>query len=204
MYNQTYLQAILIYVRDKQTGYIHIVGTDQHDRLYLDDNGNIQYMNLQNGGTTEEGYEFVLDEQGHNQNNLTYTEEEQEKYGLSNMDDYFNSIDLETYMDLESKKRIQELTEINMRLVTEKQDCSKDRITWLLSQRKKPKYKFTQFEYDLINTYRHVDDRCKFNGCYQLRSLKEKGYFNDVDKNELIKDILENCEVVEDRKEEKK
>lgn len=85
-----------------------------------------------------------------------------------------------------------------------KQDCSKDRITWLLSQRKKPKYKFTQFEYDLINTYRHVDDRCKFNGCYQLRSLKEKGYFNDVDKNELIKDILENCEVVEDRKEEKK
>lgn len=77
-----------------------------------------------------------------------------------------------------------------------KQDCSKDRITWLLSQRKKPKYKFTQFEYDLINTYRHVDDRCKFNGCYQLRSLKEKGYFNDVDKNELIKDILESCDVI--------
>lgn len=121
MYNPTYLKAILIYVRDKQTGYIHIVGTDQHDRLYLDDNGNIQYMNLQNCGTTEGDYEFVLDEQGHNQNNLTYTKEEQEKYGLSNMDDYFDSIDLETYMDLESKKRIQELTEINMRLVTEKQ-----------------------------------------------------------------------------------
>lgn len=77
-----------------------------------------------------------------------------------------------------------------------KKDCSKDRITWLLSQRKKPKYKFTQFEYDLINTYRHVDDRCKFNGCYQLKSLKEKGYFKYVDKNELIKDILENCEVI--------
>lgn len=125
MYNPTYLQAILIYVRDKQTGYIHIVGTDQHDRLYLDDNGNIQYMNLQNCGTTEGDYEFVLDEQGHNQNNLTYTKEEQEKYGLSNIDDYFDSIDLETYMDLESKKRIQELTEINMRLVTEKQRRNK-------------------------------------------------------------------------------
>lgn len=74
-------------------------------------------------------------------------------------------------------------------------DCSKDRITWLLSQRKKPKYKFTQFEYDLINTYRHVDDRCKLNGCYQLKSLKEKGYFKNVDKNESIKDILANCEV---------
>lgn len=77
-----------------------------------------------------------------------------------------------------------------------KKDCSKDRITWLLSQRKKPKYKFTQFEYDLINTYSHVDYRCKLNGCYQLKSLKEKGYFKNVDKNELIKDILANCEVI--------
>ena len=78
-------------------------------------------MNLQSGGTTEGDYEFALDEEGHNQDNLTYTKEEQEKYGLSNMDDYFNSIDLEMYMDLEAKKRIKELTEINMRLVTEKQ-----------------------------------------------------------------------------------
>lgn len=123
MYNSNYLKAILIYVRDKDTGYIHIVGTDQHDRLYLDDDGNIQYLNLQNGGTTEGNYdyEFVLDEQGHNQNNLTFTEEEQATYGLSNMDDYFNSIDLEMYMDSVTKKRIQELTEINMKLVTEKE-----------------------------------------------------------------------------------
>lgn len=120
MYNPTYLKAVLIYVKEKETGYIHIVGTDQHDRLYLDDDGNIQYMNLQNGLTTEGDYEFVLDEQGHNQNNLTFTKEEQDKYGLSNMDDYFNSINLELYMDLESKKRIQELTEINMRLFTQK------------------------------------------------------------------------------------
>ena len=75
-------------------------------------------------------------------------------------------------------------------------NCHKNRITWLTSKCKKPKYKFTQFEYDLINTYRYVDDRCKFNGCYQLKSLKEKGYFKNVDKNELIKDIIENCEVV--------
>ena len=136
MYNPTYLQAILIYVRDKQTGYIHIVGTDQHDRLYLDDNGNIQYMNLQNCGTTEGDYEFVLDEQGHNQNNLTFTKEEQEKYGLSNMDDYFNSIELETYMDLEAKKRIQELTEINMQLVTQKMTKEKQKM-WVRSQDRK-------------------------------------------------------------------
>lgn len=136
MYNPTYLKAVLIYVKDKETGYIHIVGTNQHDRLYLDDDGNIQYMNLQNGGTTEEDYEFVLDEQGHNQNNLTFTKEEQEKYGLSNMDDYFNSIELETYMDLEAKKRIQELTEINMQLVTQKMTKEKYKM-WVRSQDRK-------------------------------------------------------------------
>ena len=75
-------------------------------------------------------------------------------------------------------------------------NCHINRITWLTSKCEKKKHKFTQFEYDLINTYRHVDDRCKFNGCYQLKSLKEKGYFNDVDKNESIKDILANCEVI--------
>lgn len=147
MYNPTYLKAVLIYVKDKETGYIHIVGTNQHDRLYLDDDGNIQYMNLQNGGTTEEDYEFVLDEQGHNQNNLTFTKEEQEKYGLSNMDDYFNSIELETYMDLEAKKRIQELTEINMQLVTQKMTKEKYKM-WVRSQDRKILTKIHDVEID--------------------------------------------------------
>lgn len=110
-----------IYVRDYCTKCIHMVGTNEHDRLYLDDDGHIQYFNLQNGCGTPDEYDFVLDPEGHDQDNLPFTKEEQEKYGLSNMDDYFNSIGLETYMDLEAKKRIQELTEINMRLVTEKE-----------------------------------------------------------------------------------
>ena len=80
--------------------------------------------------------------------------------------------------------------------LTVQKECCEIAKDWLKQPYKKPKYKFTQFEYDLINTYSHVDDRCKFNGCYQLKSLKEKGYFKNVDKNELIKDIIENCEVV--------
>ena len=80
--------------------------------------------------------------------------------------------------------------------LTIQKECCEIAKDWLKKPYKKPKYKFTQFEYDLINTYRNVDDRCKFNGCYQLKSLKEKGYFKNVDKNELIKDIIENCEVV--------
>lgn len=77
-------------------------------------------------------------------------------------------------------------------------NCQKDRITWLTSKCKKRKHKFTQFEYDLIDTYRGSSEICKFHNCYQLRRLKEKGYFNDVDKNESIKDILANCEVIKD------
>lgn len=75
-------------------------------------------------------------------------------------------------------------------------NCHKNRITWLTSKCEKKKHKFTQFEYDLIDTYRGSSEICKFHNCYQLKSLKEKGYFNDVDKNESIKDILANCEVV--------
>lgn len=75
-------------------------------------------------------------------------------------------------------------------------NCHKNRITWLTSKCKKRKHKFTQFEYDLIDTYRGSSEICKFHNCYQLRRLKAKGYFNDVDKNESIKDILANCEVI--------
>lgn len=75
-------------------------------------------------------------------------------------------------------------------------NCHKNRITWLTSECKKKKHKFTQFEYDLIDTYRCSSEICKFHNCYQLRRLKAKGYFNDVDKNESIKDILANCEVI--------
>lgn len=45
-----------IYVKDKQSNIIHMVGTDSHDRLYLDIDGNIQYSNLQNGGGTPDDY----------------------------------------------------------------------------------------------------------------------------------------------------
>lgn len=75
-------------------------------------------------------------------------------------------------------------------------NCHKNRITWLTSKCEKKKHKFTQFEYDLIDTYRGRSEILKFHNCYQLRRLKEKGYFKNVDKNESIKDILAKCEVV--------
>lgn len=63
---------------------------------------------------------------------------------------------------------------------------------------KKAKYKVTQFEFDLLNTYRLCKEECKFCDCTQLRQLKEKGYYKDVDANAKIRDILWNCGVIKD------
>lgn len=49
----------VIKVVDKTNGSIHIVGTDTHDKLYIDENGAMQYYNLQNGEGTRGDYEFV-------------------------------------------------------------------------------------------------------------------------------------------------
>lgn len=79
MINFEYFCLPALYVKDISSDVIHMVGTDAHDRLYLDANGNIQYLNLQSGGGTPDDYSFVLDEDGHNQNNLPFSKKEQLK-----------------------------------------------------------------------------------------------------------------------------
>lgn len=57
----------IIRVMDNFSGHIHIVGDDKHDRLYIDEDGQLQYINLQVcEGTKYDGYSFVIDEEGHN------------------------------------------------------------------------------------------------------------------------------------------
>lgn len=70
--------------------------------------------------------------------------------------------------------------------------CAKARIEWMLKPFER-KYQLTQFEYDLLQSYA---SGYKFKDVMPLIVMKEKGYFKGVDKNESIKDILENCEVV--------
>lgn len=70
-------------------------------------------------------------------------------------------------------------------------------INWLKQPYKKPTYKLSQFEYDLISTYDGCHEACKFSDCRQLRGLKEKGYFKDIDTSIPIYEILDNCEVIE-------
>lgn len=64
---------------------------------------------------------------------------------------------------------------------------------WLKQPHKKPTYKLTKFEKELLECYSDVYSFKVFNS---LNGMKEKGYFKCIDDNELIGDILANCEVV--------
>ena len=52
----------VIRVYDKDNGDTHIVGTDSHDSLHIDDDGQLSYYNMQNGCGTGETYSFVAAE----------------------------------------------------------------------------------------------------------------------------------------------
>lgn len=67
---------------------------------------------------------------------------------------------------------------------------------WLKQPYKKPVYKLTQFEYDLIQTYSYVHEGYTLSKFKRLIRLKDKGYFKCVDYDTKIQDILENCEVI--------
>ena len=69
-------------------------------------------------------------------------------------------------------------------------------IKWLKQPYKKPPYKLSQFEFDLIQTYRDGNTDCKLSARRILRELKDKGYFKCVDYDTKIQDILDNCEVI--------
>lgn len=64
---------------------------------------------------------------------------------------------------------------------------------WLKQPYKKPTYKLTQFEYDLLQLF-SVD--FKFKEMSVLKEMKEKGHFKNIDSDKLIEDILANCEVI--------
>ncbi len=74
-------RACEIYVRDKESGIIHKVGTDQHDSLWVDAAGEVHYRNMQNGdGCSGKshldnrcGYEFVQSDCGE----ITWTAEQE-------------------------------------------------------------------------------------------------------------------------------
>lgn len=75
--------------------------------------------------------------------------------------------------------------------------CHKRVKDWLKQTHKKPTYKLTKFEFDLIQTYRDCHESCKISEFKQLIELKDKGYFKCIDHDTKIQDVLKNCEVID-------
>lgn len=75
--------------------------------------------------------------------------------------------------------------------------CSEKIKEWLKQPYKKPTYQLTKFENDLLQSYVEGNLRkCMFKDISALMRIKEKGYFKGIDDNEIIEDILANCEVI--------
>jgi hypothetical protein len=68
MQTNNYIPKVpVIYVKEKSTEFIHVVGSEYFDRLYIDRNGELHYYDIETRGSTNNGrYEFVKDTQGHN------------------------------------------------------------------------------------------------------------------------------------------
>lgn len=69
-------------------------------------------------------------------------------------------------------------------------------MKWLKQPYKKPPYKLTQCEYDMLDTI--FEKEARFSKVYLIDELKKKGYFKNIkcDSNVRVKNILANCEVV--------
>lgn len=65
----------------------------------------------------------------------------------------------------------------------------------LASPYKKPAYKLTKFEKDLLQSFL---DTYAFKNVRPLTWMKEKGYFKGIDKDATIEDILADCEITEE------
>lgn len=74
--------------------------------------------------------------------------------------------------------------------------CSEKIKEWLNKPYEKPKYKLTQFEYDLLSVHKDYKTYNNIANQTHLFKMREKGYFKDVDTNISIHEILGNCEVI--------
>lgn len=71
-------------------------------------------------------------------------------------------------------------------------ECVKRVREWLNQQYKKPKFKLTQFEYDLLEQFL---TSYKLKEITMIMKLKTKGYFNNINFDLTVGEVLDNCEV---------
>ena len=75
--------------------------------------------------------------------------------------------------------------------------CKQRLIEWVKMPYEKPKYKLNRFEYDLLNAHKDSGMQKCLSNYRPLLELNEKGYFKDIDTKIPIREILDNCEVIE-------
>lgn len=75
--------------------------------------------------------------------------------------------------------------------------CSEKTKEWLNKPYEKPKYKITQFEYDLLSVHKDYKTYNNIANQIHLFKMREKGYFKDIDTKIPIREILDNCEVIQ-------
>lgn len=75
--------------------------------------------------------------------------------------------------------------------------CHKKVMDWLKQPYENPKYKLTQFEYDLLNAYKNSGMRQCISNYGTLLELYKKGYFKDIGTSIPIHEVLDNYEVIE-------
>lgn len=71
-------------------------------------------------------------------------------------------------------------------------ECVKRVREWLNQQYKKPKFKLTQFEYDLLEQFL---TSYKLKEITMIMNLKTKGYFNNINFDLTVGEVLDNYEV---------
>lgn len=71
-------------------------------------------------------------------------------------------------------------------------ECVKRVREWLNQQYKEPKFKLTQFEYDLLEQFL---TSYKLKEITMIMKLKTKGYFNNINFDLTVGEVLDNCEV---------
>ena len=76
-------------------------------------------------------------------------------------------------------------------------ECCEIAKEWLKQPCKKPTYKLSQFEYDLLNAYKNSGMRQCIPNYSTLLEMYGKGHFKGIDTSTPIHEILDNCEVMD-------
>ena len=115
---------------------------------------------------------------------------------MKNIEKYYNELNssfLSPNCHWKKKIRNEECTGISCK------ECGSDFLQWLNQEYKEP-IKLTQFEYDLLINCKgatNYNENDIIKNYWIIEGMKQKGYFKNIELSMNFKEVLENCEVVE-------